>query len=557
MHILQLYSGQNLSTGDFVYRIERPAKGLSALPGVTVKNIDLLELPHYDELCEWPLLILHHITDADLLPVLAARKAKGLKTVYELADHFLASQEHRTEMRSQGPPDYYWVMTELMRRCDAVQTTGSALKQRYQHLNSNFLIFPNFIDRVRVRKEDTSSGGTMTIGWGGSLRHAADLQHYAEPLLNWIRAHPDTRLAIMAAPKIRKLFKALPPEQVRLRQPGSLQDYVRFLDELDVGIAPLLPTEFNAGRSDVKYLELASREVVPVCSRFGPYSTLGTEGENILLFDHAAELIDHLEALRTQPAQRRKIARAARQWIEQTRLARTEQWQNRAETYQKWTDGSSGVFRPSHETRDKNRKHVAQLLNQALTISDPAKSLSLIKTAARFAPGHYQAQYFLGWALSKAGRYPESAQELRRALALCPISVRTVQLLTRVLFLMNDLDGAMTVIEHGLRIEPLFPTLLTLKGIALQLKNRHREALEVLEACIELDPCIVEAELAYFRSARVLGLQSEIEAAAYRLRDLIPDAPEVTVISAGSSSLDENENHESKTGMSISSHHNI
>ena len=46
-------------------------------------------------------------------------------------------------------PDYHLIIEELMKRCDAVQTTGKNLEERYGHLNEHFLIFPNLIDEVR------------------------------------------------------------------------------------------------------------------------------------------------------------------------------------------------------------------------------------------------------------------------------------------------------------------------------------------------------------------------------------------------------------------------
>ena len=69
MLIVQLYSGQNCSAGDYIYRIEQPAKWLSKIAGVDVVNIDLLNVSDWTPLIEAPLLILHHLSDPDLLPI--------------------------------------------------------------------------------------------------------------------------------------------------------------------------------------------------------------------------------------------------------------------------------------------------------------------------------------------------------------------------------------------------------------------------------------------------------------------------------------------------------
>ncbi len=110
MLIVQLYSGQNGSTGDFIYRIEQPARWLSKLKGVEVVNIDLLNVSDWTPLIKAPLLILHHLSDPDLLPIIKKRREFGLPTIYELADNFHASQEHLYEDKQTAPPEYHLII---------------------------------------------------------------------------------------------------------------------------------------------------------------------------------------------------------------------------------------------------------------------------------------------------------------------------------------------------------------------------------------------------------------------------------------------------------------
>src|SRR3990172_8851528 len=146
MQIIQLYSGQDTSTGDFVYRIEHPAMGLAKLNCVEVHNIDLLRIRNWNLIIEAPLLILHHLSDPDLLPVITARQRLGLPTIYELADNFKVSYLHKPDALKTGAPDYHCIMAQLVRRCDAVQTPSIALKERFKTENSRFFVFPNLIE---------------------------------------------------------------------------------------------------------------------------------------------------------------------------------------------------------------------------------------------------------------------------------------------------------------------------------------------------------------------------------------------------------------------------
>lgn len=474
MYILQLHSGQNLSSGDYVYRVERPARALSETTALEVVNMDLLEPGDKSLLVAAPLLILHHLSDPDLLPVVRERQWLGLHTIYELADHFQASQVHRLE--NVAEPDYHVVMEALLKRCDAVQTTGGALEQRYGHLNPNFYIFPNLVTEVTCRPSDRDAS-SITVGWGGSARHFGDLDHYARAIKNWITSHPDSRLAIMGSQKIRRLFSDLPAHQIRLHQPGSLQEYITFLDGLDIGIAPLLSTEFNACRSDVKYLEYASREVVPLCSRFGPYVQLGREGENILFFEDPQQLVRHLEHLRSDPVFRKRMARQAREWVEKHRLQNTAHLKKRVQVYTKLCSHvSSGREQTFKKCLRSTRSEVANWLNHAIRAVQHGNSLVALKRALELFPEHYQTHYFYGWALCKHERYAAAAVALREALRRRPDSVRSAQLLARVLTLSGNFRSALVYTEMALEIEPHLSTLLKLKTTLSQLIRHSRAA---------------------------------------------------------------------------------
>ena len=453
MFILQLYSGQNTSTGDFIYRIARPAEGLSSIDGITVKNLDLLNAGNKQLLLNVPLLILHHMSDPDLLPVIKERRNQGFRTIYELADNFRFSQSHKTQNGSAS--DYPVIMEEIIRRCDAVQTTSFALRNRYQDLNDEFFIFPNLVDKVEYREPRGSD--KLTIGWGGSARHLGDLKQITQLLIEWVSQHPGVRLAIMGSKSIRQIFEELSPEKLLLRDPGSLKDYLAFLDEIDIGIAPLLSTEFNACRSDVKFLEYASHEVVPVCSRVGPYIEIAEEGESLLLFNSPAELIQHLERLRTDVELRSKIARNALQWVGKHRLSNQKLWESRAEIYREFLPKYVNDFEWNDNLGQSN---LADLIMPAIKAKNPA---ALLMNAVDLHPDDYQAYYFYGWGLSKQGRYKHAVTPLRKALSLRPDSIRTAELLVRVLLINGDLDSALRTVEHGLTIEPNLKSLLELK----------------------------------------------------------------------------------------------
>ncbi|RMD94658.1 MAG: hypothetical protein D6813_01815, partial [Calditrichaeota bacterium] len=388
MKIVQLYSGQNLKTGDYIYRIQQPAQGLSNL-GVTILNVDLLALPSPRVLEQVPFLILHHLADPDILSIVNLRKKKGLPTFYELADNFYDSQ--RIKYHSKVRYDYNVIIEEFVRRCDAIQTTNPQLSQIFQNLNANIFVFPNLVQIISKKfpAKKSSKSENVVIGWGGSLRHYEDMAYFAPVICEILQKYEHVKLAIMAAEKFLGLFTRVPRKQIIYRQPGSLQEYIEFLKILDIGLAPLLPTDFNACRSDVKFLEYASQGVVPVCSRFGPYLNVGDENQSIVYFENAKEMKEKLEILIKQPKLRNKIAQSAWHWVQKNRLANDPKWQERLTIYRRFYKA-----KPWNESSFKKvlNFQVAELINLVLKSRNLTRSHGLLKEAVKQNPDDYQVR---------------------------------------------------------------------------------------------------------------------------------------------------------------------
>ncbi len=524
MHILQLYSGQNTSTGDFVYRVAQPARGLNGLQGVEVANRDLVSIGHIETLVAAPLLILHHMSDPDLLPVIRERQKAGRPTVYELADNFLASNEHLPEALQSGPPEYHLVIKELIRRCEAVQVNNSRLAALAEPINTNCILLPNVVQEQHFGCPERGHGKVLRIGWGGSDRHFADIEAIAGPLSAWLRSTKDVKLVIQGSARIQRLFRNLPSEKVQLRAPGSLQAYLSFLDEIDVGLAPLIPGEFNACRSNVKLLEYASRGVTPLCSRYGPYLEAARSLPNLPLFGDAGEMIDWLRAFKADPKARKTIAAAAWEWAHSRYKAQASYWQSLLCEYEK--------VLPAHQAKAASTSVKLQLpdesavtvVNDALTTSDVNRTLSALQHAIRGSFRNYQLHYFYAWGLSRAGKYEQAVRQLELALQLNPLSVRSLQLLARVQLISQDIEGAQTTVERALEVEPLLATTVNLKAVILQAQARHRAAFRTLRDCLRAEPDYVDARINFARSALEIGEYFEAEISLQRLCRLVPDS---------------------------------
>ncbi len=275
------------------YRVHAPARALSRRPGVTV-----VDCPPDHRWLPWlvahaDVLVLHRF-DADLPAVAATRRAGGRVTVVEASDDYFDLQpwsDYSLGWLDRARQDQFW---RLAAAADAVQTSTPALAARWADAARRVLVFPNpppVVPPLPPRPDRP-----LTVGWAGTGTHLPDWFAVAPAVAAWVRGRPDVRLAVMTDELARPLID-LPPDRYGFRPPGTLAEYAQFLGELDVGVAPLLPSPFNLGRTDLKFREYAARGVVGVYAAEGPFPAAVDAGRTGFLYRTPGELVAHLDRL--------------------------------------------------------------------------------------------------------------------------------------------------------------------------------------------------------------------------------------------------------------------
>jgi tetratricopeptide (TPR) repeat protein len=294
------------------------------------------------------------------------------------------------------------------------------------------------------------------IGWGGSLGHLEDLRSIAPPLIAWLQQHRHVRLEVMGDPRMAELFRQLPADRFRFQLAGSLRNYLGWLESIDIGLAPLLHTEFNRCRSDVKFLEYASRGVVPVLQRLDPYLPLA-EGETALLFSDHHEMLACLDHLHENPALRQSIAQAAYDHVRAERLLE-QHVPRRLAFYRRlverinpsgpapeqpllqaaatplislpgWQRIGPDHLRLNLNTLAEQQRAVGIAALQKGAMEEAAEAFS---AAVRLDPGDAHALTFLGHCLQRQGRMREAQASFERAISLDPLLSRPVRALARL-----------------------------------------------------------------------------------------------------------------------------
>lgn len=312
--IVQVDVPQNETTGDFYYRAAAPGLGMAQCEGVQVVNLTNIHRYRFEAIVEADVLVLNNICDADLLPLIRDRKARGQITVYELCDDMEALPPSNPLKAFYDLPENMLLMKRLAHYCDALQFCSPALREKMGYLNSNCAVFPNHMLEIppeRPRKP----GDALIVGWGGSLGHLKDMEQVSARLVHWVLSRPNVNLHLMCDESIWRLFAPLPEERKKRFAPGPLESYYRFVSQLDIGIAPLEDTPFNRSRSDVKFIEYAAHGVVPVVQAVGPYLLNVQHEKTGFLFHSTDELISTLDRLAASPDLVVNVSESARAYV--------------------------------------------------------------------------------------------------------------------------------------------------------------------------------------------------------------------------------------------------
>ncbi len=451
-----------LNDGDGRYRLHDPSLGLSRWPGVLVVDCHYYHrfLPALVEVAD--VVVLPFIHNWDFFPVIERRRAAGQATVFEANDYFYDVQPWNAvgaQWQDRAIQDEY---RHYMAIADAVQTSTNELSRRWSEWSKRVVVFANQLTNIPPLTQPPAR--PLTIGWGGSPGHFADWYHVAPWLVRWLEAHPEVHLAIMTN-EFAKPFLRLPPERYHFTPFGSLAEYWQFLQRLDIGLAPLLPSEYNRCRSDVKFLEYASHGVAGIYADLEPYRETVVPEQTGLLYKNERELIQQLDRLASDPSLRQRIREQAYAYVAQKRRL-TDHIEERLAYYRSLLPGAPrGVELTetilSAATREGSYLQLRpqEPENTLLSVIQKPAAREGTKTLAGLLeryPTYLAALQEMGRLLNDLRDCSTALHYLERARALNPHSAQTLCEIGRAHFGLNDVAKAHKHLEEALSINPMF-----------------------------------------------------------------------------------------------------
>jgi Tfp pilus assembly protein PilF len=504
MRIVHIEPPSTVIQGDQLYRTLQPCAALAAAsPEVEVYSGPYLCAEVRRRILQAEVLVLCQAVDVDLWPLWQQRAAAGRANVFEINDNFAALQPFNEAARFYANPLIRSLTYRFADSAHGLQFSSHGLQKLLgpffkvpQQVFENMLANPPppLPKPMTAGPNTKTTNAPLTIGWGGSLGHRDDIAAVVPSLQIILQKNPQVHFAAMTAKTLHPLFAELPAARCRLHGLGDTAAYGRFVRSLDIGMAPLLDTPFNFGRSDVKYLEYAAAGAVALVQNSQAYRHSVRNGHNGIVFDGPDDLQEKLQGLIDQPAQRLAIRQRA--WEEVRTLRQETHWAPiRLGWYQACMKRAAAarptaalstapiavpaapVTAPAEATEQplKTRigRHQAAALNQSerhlyagmLSGNDPKAALAHFQEAIKLTPDAHLPHLMLG---QREADPAAGARACRRALELEPSSLSAAYTLATRLLQANAPEQAAAACTTALKIAADFaPAHEALGGIAL------------------------------------------------------------------------------------------
>jgi SAM-dependent methyltransferase len=291
-------------------RILEPDCFSATLPGVrTVHTLDAIDptiaYPDEAKVFIWQRPFLDYPLDAEQL--MATQKAllqTGYLVLVEVDD-----------LPSTWPETVQTSFLDLLRTCHGVQTSTQPLADYLRSFNPNVLVFPNQLASLPPPRT-AATDSPVTLFFGAQNREQ-DWEPIM-PALNQVLSVHGSQVQVWVIHD-QCFFEALETGHKQFEPWCSYSRYQEILRCCDIGLLPLRPTEFNAMKSDLKFIEFAGHGVVALASPT-VYAASIVEGQTGSIYHSVEEFAAKLHELIINRELRCRIATQAYEWLKDNRL---------------------------------------------------------------------------------------------------------------------------------------------------------------------------------------------------------------------------------------------
>lgn len=174
---------------------------------------------------------------------------------------------------------------QLIKMADHIVVSTEPLKRVVSKYNKNISVIPNAIDRDiwQVKKKKSKD---IHIGWIASGSHMTDMPLILPVIKEILDKYDNVRFTIAGV--IASDLEGYKGKVRHVAGTAGYQDYPQFLADLglDIAIAPLINTQFNMSKSNIKWLESSMLKIPMVLSDMYPYQCVEHGKTGFLAVNH-------------------------------------------------------------------------------------------------------------------------------------------------------------------------------------------------------------------------------------------------------------------------------
>ena len=281
------------------------------------------------------LVIFYRVPGFDsVMDLIAECRRLNIKTLWDVDDLIFDEEVLKTSstINSLEPAEREGVINgaklyrQAMLACDEgiASTSGLAKAMKEAGLETVYVV-ENALDDETLAAANSIEGrlkkqedGLIRIIYGsGTKTHNIDFLEAAPALANILKENPNVRFRIIGYLELPEYFDEV-QSQIEHIPFCNYTEYLTYLSECDISIAPLENFVFNDAKSNIKYLEASITKVASVCSPRAAFADVIVNGENGFLADSEQQWHEAFDTLIQNPELRDSMAQAAYRTVTET-----------------------------------------------------------------------------------------------------------------------------------------------------------------------------------------------------------------------------------------------
>ncbi|MDI6821785.1 MAG: glycosyltransferase family 4 protein [Actinomycetota bacterium] len=296
------------------------------MPGVELKkrghHVVLNDFLTIDRVREFDIIVFQRQFIASSLRAIDYANSLGKLTVYELDDDLWHIDKASPAYNFWSDPRKLRAVEAALKACQLVTTSTPYLAELLRQYNKNVVVLPNMLPSEYWQvKHESREDGKIIIGWAGGAHHWSDLEILRGTIEQILDDYPHVELHVVGM----REYPFKEHERIKILKPVRLEEYSKLLSKFDIGIAPLVDTQFNHCKSDLKFIEYGMVGLPVVASKVIPYMKSVVHGENGFLAQNPKDWMKFLRRLIEDPDLRLKLGRKAKEYA-QTRTIEKNIW---------------------------------------------------------------------------------------------------------------------------------------------------------------------------------------------------------------------------------------